>query len=372
VGARPKSKTRARSRSRPLTDGLVGRLRQAISEGRFADGRLPDERALTAEFGVSRGTVRAALEVLESEGLILRVQGRGTLLREGAVLPAAATGRIGVICRQLPPREEEASSAPAGFYGELLRGITAAATSSGRDLVVYGPGAFARLAEIAGSGVSGLLLLGTSDPIALLRVADAGLPAVLVDHSTDVVDIDSVDIDSTGGAVAAVRHLCALGHREIGYVDWNRRKLSRPRFEGYRRGLEICGLRYRASRVAAAGAHEQGGAAALRRLLKVRPRPTAVFAFSDTMARGAVRAALADGVRIPEDLSLVGFGDLPLATSEPPHLTTMRIDCTGMGETAFRRLAERVRRPGMKTAQFLMSAALVERDTTARRVRGER
>jgi LacI family transcriptional regulator len=354
---------RTRVRAKPLTDGLAGRLRQAISEGRFADGRLPDERTLTTTFGVSRGTVRSALAALERDDLIVRVQGRGTLLREGAELPAAAAGRIGVISRRFNALKAGDTVVSGGYYGELLRGLTAAAAAAGQDLVVYGPGGPDRLEEIAGSGVSGLLLVAVTDPDVLRRAVRTGLPAVLVDYATDAVEIDSVDIDSVGGAAAAVRHLHGIGHRDIAYIDWSQRELSRPRFEGYRHGLELSGLRYRAGRVAAGTSTEDGGAAAMRRLLRLRPRPTAVFVFSDTMARGAVQAALAAGVRVPEDLSVVGFGDLPVATSEPPHLTTMRVDCAAMGAAAVRRLTERIRRPGMKPARVLMPAALVERET---------
>jgi LacI family transcriptional regulator len=353
---------RTRVRARPLTDGLAGRLRQAISEGRFADGQLPDERTLTTTFGVSRGTVRAALAALERDGLIVRLQGRGTLLRKGAELPAAA-GRIGVISRRFNEPKAGDTVVSGGYYGELLRGLTAAAAAAGQDLLVYGPGGPDRLEEIAGSGVSGLLLVAVTDPDVLRRTVRSNLPAVLVDYATDAVEIDSVDIDSVGGAAAAVRHLHGIGHRDIAYIDWSQRELSRPRFEGYRHGLELSGLRYRADRVAAGPSHEDGGAAAMQSLLALRPRPTAVFVFSDTMARGAVRAALAAGVRIPEDLSVMGFGDLPVATSEPPHLTTMRVDCAAMGAAAVRRLAERIRRPAMKPELTLISAALVERHT---------
>lgn len=355
--------SRPRLRARPLTDGLVGRLRQAISEGRFANGRLPDERTLTARFGVSRGTVRSALAALERDGLIVRLQGRGTLLREGAGLPAATAGRIGVISRRLDELQTGDKVGSGGYYGELLRGLSAAAAAAGQDLLVYGPGGPDRLDEIARSGVSGLLLVAVTDPEVLRRTVGTGLPAVLVDHATDAVEIDSVDIDSVGGAAAAVRYLHSLGHRDIAYIDWSQRELSQPRFDGYRRGLELSNLRYRADRVIADTSCEIGGAAAMRRLLKLRPRPTAVFVFSDSMARGAVRAALADGVRLPEDLSVMGFGDLPSATSEAPHLTTMRVDCAAMGAAAVHRLTERIRRPGMKAARVLMPATLVDRQT---------
>jgi LacI family transcriptional regulator len=354
---------RTRVRARPLTDGLAGRLRQAIAEGRFADGRLPGERTLTAEFGVSRGTVRSALAALERDGLIVPVHGHGTLLREGAKLPAAATGRIGVISRWFNELKPGGPATAGGYYGELLRGLTAAAAAAGQDLLVYGPGGADRLGEIAKSGVSGLLLVAVTEPEVLRRAVRTGLPAVLVDYATDAVEIDSVDIDSVEGAAAAVRHLHGLGHRDIAYIDWGQRRLSKHRFDGYRRGLESAGLRYRAGRVAAGTSTEDGGAEAMRSLLRLRPRPTAVFAFSDTMARGAVRAALAAGVRIPEDLSVVGFGDLPSATSEAPHLTTMRVDCAAMGSAAVRRLTERIRRPGAKPESALMPVALVERQT---------
>jgi len=350
-------------RAKPLTDGLVGRLRQAIAEGRFRGGRLPGERALTAEFGVSRGTVRAALAELERDGLVVPVHGRGTLLREGAKLPVAATGRIGVISRWFNELKPGGAAAAGGYYGELLRGLTAAAAAFGQDLLVYGPGGANRLDEIAGSGVGGLLLVAVTDPDVLRRAARTGLPAVLVDHVTDVVQIDSVDIDSVGGAAAAVGHLYGLGHRDIAYIDWSQRELSRPRFDGYRRGLELSGLSYRSDLVATGFSTEDGGAAAMLQLLRLQPRPTAVFVFSDTMARGAVRAALAAGVRIPEDLSVLGFGDLPVATSEAPHLSTMRIDVAAMGAAAVRRLAERIRRPGSEPVRVLIPATLTERQT---------
>jgi len=356
---------RTRVRAKPLTDGLVGRLRQAIAEERFRDGRLPGERKLTEMFGVSRGTVRAALAALERDGLVVPVHGRGTLLRRDAKLPAATATRIGVISGQFGDLKSDGAVGSGSYYGELLRGLLAAAAAAGQDLVVYGSSGPDRLDEIAGSGVSGLLLVAVTDLEVLRRAAGTGLPAVLVDHVTDAVEIDAVAIDSVGGASAAVSHLYALGHRDIAYIDWSRRELSRPRFDGYRKGLELSGLRYRDDRVAAGTSDENGGAAAMRRLLGLRPRPTAVFVFSDTLARGAVRAALESGVRIPEDLSVMGFGDLPLATSEPPHLTTMRVDCAKMGETAVRRLLQRVRRPGAKAELSLIPASLVERGTCA-------
>jgi hypothetical protein len=94
---------------------------------------------LTTTFGVSRGTVRSALAALERDGLIVRLQGRGTLLRKGAGLPAAAAVRIGVISSRFSELKEGETVASGGYYGELLRGLTAAAASAGQDLVVYGP-----------------------------------------------------------------------------------------------------------------------------------------------------------------------------------------------------------------------------------------
>jgi LacI family transcriptional regulator len=348
-----------------LTDGLIGRLRQSISEGRFPEGQLPGERKLTAMFGVSRGTVRAALAQLERDGLIVPVHGRGTLLRNGAKLPAATATRIGVISGQFGALGSDGAVNAGSYYGELLKGLIAAAAAAGQDLVVYGSGGPDRLVEIAGSGVSGLLLVAVTDVEMLRRAAGTGLPSVLVDHVTEEVEIDAVDIDSVGGASAAVRHLHELGHRDIAYIDWSRRELSRPRFDGYRSGLELSGLRFREDLVVEGTSDEGGGAAAMARLLDLRPRPTAVFVFSDTLARGAVRAALEAGVRVPEEISIMGFGDLPLATSEAPHLTTMRVDCARMGEAAVRLLLQRVRRPVAKAELVLIPASLVARGTCA-------
>lgn len=151
-------------------------------------------------------------------------------------------------------------------------------------------------------------------------------------------EIDAVLPANEQGARAAARHLVGLGHRQIGVITGPRGLLTiADRSEGFRAGLmEADG---------AAVGHEiegdftrDGGYRATQRLLAEHPEVTAIFAMSDVMAIGALAAVRDAGRRVPEDVSLVGFDDLPICGDLVPALTTVRVDTEGIGEQAMRML----------------------------------
>ena len=172
--------------------------------------------------------------------------------------------------------------------------------------------------------------------------------------------------DNEGGAITAVRHLHELGHRRIatitGMID------SRPgadRLRGYRAAVQSLGLAYRDDYVAYGDFYAESGRELTERLLALPEPPTAIFAASDLMAIGAVRAAAEAGLRVPADLSVVGFDDIQLAPHVNPPLTTMRQDKLGLGGAAGDALIARVAgdpdRPSLRT----LPVELVVRGSTA-------
>ncbi|HIC90131.1 MAG TPA: LacI family transcriptional regulator, partial [Anaerolineae bacterium] len=192
------------------------------------------------------------------------------------------------------------------------------------------------------------------------------VPLVLVDNHIEKVN--SVVTDNTGGAHEAVSHLIRLGHRRIGFIAELLDDLSfAERFEGYKLALREHNLPYDKA-LAAEGPQRQpeSGYATMKRLLK-RTDLTAVFAANDSTAAGAIRAIREAGLRVPEDIAVVGFDDGPIARHTEPPLTTMRVFRTRMGVMAARRLLELIEDPDQPPTQTVVFTQLIVRESCGQR-----
>ncbi|MFI6674121.1 LacI family DNA-binding transcriptional regulator [Kribbella sp. NPDC050470] len=164
----------------------------------------------------------------------------------------------------------------------------------------------------------------------------AGLPTVLLDARSRERTVPSVVPDEVGVGRTAVEELLRLGHRRIGFA-LNRDDIpaTTGRLAGYRAALKDAGIRYDGRLVAVDDANAHGGYRATSQLLQLRNRPTAVFCFNDRMAMGAYRAAAELGLRIPDDLSVIGYDDQEnIADGLHPELTTVALPHADMGRWA--------------------------------------
>jgi LacI family transcriptional regulator len=175
-----------------------------------------------------------------------------------------------------------------------------------------------------------------------------GVPIVLVDAGCDDAGVPAVVPDEVGGACAAVEELVGHGHTRIGFInDDEDIPAAHGRLEGYRAALERAGLPYDPRLVAAEYPAEAAtGHRAAMRLLGAPDPPTALFCFHDRMAMGAYRAAAELGLRIPDDLSIVGFDDLRFIAAElHPGLTTVALPHHEMGTWAAEALLDGITEP---------------------------
>jgi len=173
------------------------------------------------------------------------------------------------------------------------------------------------------------------------------VPVVLVNTIADGVDLPSIASDNRAGGRQAVEHLFALGHRRIGHLTASPRNVDAPeRLAGALDAIVAAGLPSEALLVMAGDPVVAGGERAMRDLLERAPDVTAVFAYNDLMAIGAMRACRACGRRVPEDVSVVGFDDVDLAAYVDPPLTTLAQSTAEMGRWAFERLARQLAEPG--------------------------
>ncbi len=220
------------------------------------------------------------------------------------------------------------------------------------------------------NNVDGVILTGKVTDSLIYYIGDSGLPMVLVDYFPKDSKFPSVLIDNLHGAYEAVVHLAGLGHRRIGFIGG---PIDHPsisdRLKGYEQALDESGLPRVADLVVKnrVDSSVDGGYDAARRLLGLSAPPTAVFATNDSMAMGALKAAREAGLRVPDDLAVVGFDDIEIASHTHPPLTTMRVPKEEMGALAVRKIVERIESGDRLSEKTLIAAELIIRGSCGAR-----
>jgi LacI family transcriptional regulator len=229
------------------------------------------------------------------------------------------------------------------FFQEVLVGLTHRIGAAGFDLLLfatelpgngYGPHSYLKRARH--HRVDGVVLFGV-DPVdpEVARLLESGIPCVAIDADVRGEHAGRVGSDNVAGARLAVRHLHALGHERIATIAGPQATVpGADRLRGYREAFAELGLHADEALVQEGDFYPESGADAMTALLALPEPPTAVFAASDLMAIGALRAAQGLGRRVPEDVAIVGFDDVELAAQLRPALTTVRQDKLGLGAAA--------------------------------------
>lgn len=257
------------------------------------------------------------------------------------------------------------------FHPGVMEGVEKAASAVGLPmsfvtLELSGPNAASQAADIARDTTNAVVLLGTE-----MRGGDYSLfaeteaPLVVVDGWSDHLFFDCVVTANESSAFRATSYLVEHGHKDIGYIAGSYRIKNFPlRERGYRRALREAGLAANPAFRVEVGTTVSTAYEAMRAWLETKPLlPTAFFAENDTMALGAMRAMAEAGVSIPDDVSFVGFDDLPFATVATPPLTTMRIPNHEMGSIAVDLLMEQVNAPRYYQKNIHLSTMMIERDS---------
>jgi GntR family transcriptional regulator, arabinose operon transcriptional repressor len=315
-----------------LYNRLIISFKEQILSGKWAPGlKLPTELELSKIHQLSRGTVRLALSNLENEGLLERVQGRGTFVRANLPTPEPTPirreRRIGLVLNR---------PVTAQINFEIMVGVEQAIKARGYQL------SFAYCEEnqeqqyqdiirMLDDQVAGLVIFPVSDKesdksIELLR--SKNVPFVLVDRYLPHFDSDYVVVDNVGGAYRATQHLLILGHRNIGFGFNNIESLHttsvRSRWEGYCKALEDYQIPYDEKLIFHQPKAGEGTLQAeFEKFLFQAKKPTAIFAVNDYLALEMLQAAHRAGIKVPEELALIGFDDTSFSSHLSPPLTTV-------------------------------------------------
>ncbi len=261
------------------------------------------------------------------------------------------------------------------FFVQVLQGVQDRASELGMDLILYGVNNPAQAEyylrrSLHRGHVDGVMFFSMKLPEGyVVKFQQMQLPLVLVDAYHP--DFDSIRVKNREGAMVATRHLLKLGHRSIAMINANlTTQPAQDRMDGYRAALEEEGIPFSMKRVFISaigkqdGVNRESGRASMNELIRVnagRATATAVFVASDVQAIGALEAASEHGVRVPEDLAIVGFDDIELA--QHTQLTTMRQPMYEMGVLAVERLVARMANSAVPPTMMSFMPELIIRKT---------
>jgi DNA-binding LacI/PurR family transcriptional regulator len=267
------------------------------------------------------------------------------------------------------------------FFADVLEGVKERAVASRFDLLLFSGhvsddfvAEFSYVARCRRHNVEGVILMGFSrtDP-ELAHLLAEKIPTVAIDLDLMGARAGYVMSDNLEAAATVVQYLRTLGYSRIAHISGI--PFSRPgtdRILGYRSGLEREGLPFREEYLVEGDFYEPTGYTGMQRLLELEEPPEAVFCASDTMALGAIRAAHAAGLGVPDDFAVVGFDDASFAAVMEPALTTVRQDKPGLGSAACEALLRIIDETANEPPVVILPVELLIRESCGAKLKASR
>lgn len=368
-----------------LAQTLEGYIREGTLK---AHSKLPSEHELDELLGLSRSTIRKALDELGRQMLVYRKQGQGTFVagpRENALPPQVAREPIqgprssvglqkntaGIIGLLLPTMLNE-------IYPQIVKGVESVASAQGSSVFIGNTYAdrereLSLIAQMIDGSVDGLILEPTharfdqpgSRTWELLH--DFPMPLVLVGNDIPGLNASEVLIDDTQGGRLATEHLIAHGHRDIAYLYKEAVSPAYDRRDGYLAALLKAGITPNPDYIRAyseAEEHQNPGYTYTKWFLGLARRPSAIFYFNDDLALNGIQAIRDAGLSVPEDISVVGFDNIPSSGLAHNRLSTLEHPKSLLGRWAADILFDHIKRGSHKVRRrILVYPELIERST---------
>lgn len=308
-------------------------------------------KVINGRYGVAVKTSARVQQVIDELGYESSLVARS--------LRSHRTNVIGILVAEFEP-----------FSTELLKGTSERVAGTGYELLAYSGGG-RRGAGVGWerrylSRLSGTLIDGAVLVTPTVVDAQPGIPVVAVDPHTGRSGLPTIDSDNMRGAIAATDHLIALGHRRIGFLG-GRPDLesARLREEGYRKALANAGLPFDPSLVRVGGYRPETADQPVHELLELTERPTAIFAANDLSAIRTMEVAREMGIRVPQELSVIGFDNVPESALTTPPLTTINQPIRRMGAEAIDLLIGLLDGSADPNTHLTLPTELIERGSCA-------
>ncbi|MFC1479468.1 substrate-binding domain-containing protein [Planctomycetota bacterium] len=347
----------------PVYQEMIDAIRKAIKSGDLKEGDwLQGEHTFCKEYGISRGSVRKALSILTSEGLVKSFPGKGIQIINNK---RGALQEIVIFC----PFASSISS--DGFYGILYDRLNKLCKEKEikfqyicHDRSIGSDSFWDTVTFDISTGI--ILLAETFIDQLPSREKYIG-PVIQLDHRIPELPFDSVMVDAVMSGREAVKHLYDLGHRDINYLGWQFEETYNPeRKKGVMEGLLETGLAVDPQRFTACEDRFEGGREAVHQLLDNSIEFTAIIVYHAGIARGAIHACKERGLRVPEDISIICFGRE--SETRPDDMPLAYIDCdpAGLAEKGFKRLVYRSKNPDASAEHILNPVTVVQGKTSGK------
>ena len=354
----------------PLYYQIKDDIFKDIESGRYLQGeKLPAERLLAEKYSVTRMTIRRAILFLVEQGFLEARHGSGTFVSGRKPSPSGSGSRIiGVLVPDIQ----------RGIMIDLLRGIEDAANASGYNTILCNTDnqwekARVYVDQLLGNGVKGAIYFPLQDienggqkedknRNLIEKFFDRGVPVVLVDHECKAVSTDLVVSDNFGGGYEMTQHLIKMGHRRIAVVyDFEETSIL-DRISGYQRALRENGMDAdpRLVQKIKETGFTESFSELVRRIVH-ELKATAIFAMNDLLAADVYYHAGKLEFNIPEEISVVGYDDLPFSERLRTPLTTIHQPLYQMGRESFNLLMERQQQPKGQFKKIVLPNRLIIR-----------
>ncbi len=309
-------------------------------------------KALNDRPDVSPETRQKIIDLAQKHDFVPNAFGKG--------LKSRATENIGVIfCREVQPL----SGNP--FYSRVLEGIEAEVALQNYNLVLqlipeHQQDKLPKM--VRQRQVDGLVLVGIFQDEFIKNILSNGIPCIMVDPKFMIENCCQILIDNEQGAFAATQYLIQKGHQRIGYISGDLERLSfKQRFNGYKKALTYNNIAVDNALIQTGGLEK--GYQHLKNLLALENRPTAIFAANDINAIHGYKAIQELNLKIPDDISIIGFDDIDLAKYASPALTTVRVYKEELGSIAIRTLFQMIRHEIKAPVTTIVPTKIVERES---------
>jgi DNA-binding LacI/PurR family transcriptional regulator len=333
-------------------------IRQQIKQRKIID-KLPGERLLAAELGFSYMTIRKAIENLVDEGLLYKVPTKGTYVADRKK-QKPKTGTIGYF---LDSRIAGGLSSP--YYAKIFDSLQKATAHEGYSLIYFTDTNESDLHRTLNKldGIIATCLPRVEDFIQEIKEI---VPVVAIDNSAADKTIPSVIIDNFSAQIESVDYLCSLGHERIGFITGlEDSDVGKNRYEGYKSGLIKNGLTAAPELVFRGNYTFGSGISGIDYFLSLEQRPTAIMCANDSMALGAISKLHQQGLEVPDDISIIGFDDIDVASQITTPLTTVFVPVNEIAVCAFNMLQCLIDGKPLDNRHIALAAHLVPRATCA-------
>lgn len=322
--------------------------------------------------GVSRSTVSRVINDdpkvrLETRERVLEVI-QQVNYHPNAVARGLAGGRTHVLGLVIPEGVTRLFSDP--YFPILIQGVSLACNAHDYSVMLWlAEPEYERrtIRKIAQNKITDGIIVASmlnDDPL-VQALLEEDQPFILVGRHPQHPQISYIDVDNQDGARLGVSHLLRLGYRRIAHISGPHNMIAGvDRLEGYKQALHLWSVSLDSDLIVEGDFSEEGGHSAMQRLLLTNtPPPQAVFAASDSMANGALRALREHNLRVPQDVAIIGFDDIPLAAHLSPSLTTIRQPIQKSGMTAAETLIDMIQFPAIGPRRVILPTELVIRES---------